>query len=441
MPRRLKDSEIDTPTARRRLRPRPNPYWRRVDRTCHLGYRRNASGAGTWVARHYDGTRYVEERLAIADDVLPSDGSTVLDFTEAQERARTWFSRQRRRAAGELAEPGPVTVAKVVEQYLAWLEARGGAATAARYSAQARVVSALGKIDVNRLTAAQLRRWHIELATSPKRLRAKGWTTRAAPAPTDHEQERKRKATANRVLAIFRAALNHAYNDPELGIESDEAWRKVRPFRGVDAPKIQYLTAAQAAKLLDACSSNFRQLVHAALLTGCRYEELTRARVRDYQRDSGSLYISKSKSGRDRHVFLSSDGKALFEALTRDRRGAEVMFHRAENPGPAEQSTLAPWLKSQQQRRIKDACAAAEIDPPISFHILRHTYASHYLMNGGSIPGLAQQLGHADTRMTIRHYAHLASSWRAEEAETAVLSFAGPKDPSPAVLQIARAAR
>ena len=62
------------------------------------------------------------------------------------------------------------------------------------------------------------------------------------------------------------------------------------------------------------------------------------------------------------------------------------------------------------------ACEAAQIAPAISFHILRHTYASHYLMGGGSLPALAAQLGHADTRMTVRHYGHLADSWRAEEA-------------------------
>jgi len=59
-------------------------------------------------------------------------------------------------------------------------------------------------------------------------------------------------------------------------------------------------------------------------------------------------------------------------------------------------------------------------DPAIGFHILRHTYASLYLMSpGADLPGLAKQLGHADTRMTLRHYAHLAESWRAQQAKQA----------------------
>jgi hypothetical protein len=37
-------------------------------------------------------------------------------------------------------------------------------------------------------------------------------------------------------------------------------------------------------------------------------------------------------------------------------------------------------------------------------------------MSGGSLVPLAKQLGHTTTRMVEKHYAHLAVSWRAEEA-------------------------
>ena len=44
-------------------------------------------------------------------------------------------------------------------------------------------------------------------------------------------------------------------------------------------------------------------------------------------------------------------------------------------------------------------------------------------MNGADLAGLTQQLGHADTRMTTRHYGHLADRWRAERAWWHVPSF------------------
>jgi integrase len=50
-------------------------------------------------------------------------------------------------------------------------------------------------------------------------------------------------------------------------------------------------------------------------------------------------------------------------------------------------------------------------------------------MAGGSLLALATQLGHSDTRMTTRHYAHLAEHWRAEEAKRFSPSFGSPLAP------------
>ena len=64
---------------------------------------------------------------------------------------------------------------------------------------------------------------------------------------------------------------------------------------------------------------------------------------------------------------------------------------------------------------MQDTCEAAGVEP-LGFHQLRHTYASLYLMSGGSLVALAKQLGHTTTRMVEKHYGHLGASWRAEEA-------------------------
>jgi integrase len=56
----------------------------------------------------------------------------------------------------------------------------------------------------------------------------------------------------------------------------------------------------------------------------------------------------------------------------------------------------------------------ATIMPAVNFHILRHTYASYLAMAGVPMAVIARQLGHADTRMTEKHYAHLAPSYVAQ---------------------------
>ena len=50
----------------------------------------------------------------------------------------------------------------------------------------------------------------------------------------------------------------------------------------------------------------------------------------------------------------------------------------------------------------------------MNFHVLRHTHASHLAMKGVGLGVIAAQLGHADTRMTEKHYAHLAPSYVAD---------------------------
>lgn len=58
-------------------------------------------------------------------------------------------------------------------------------------------------------------------------------------------------------------------------------------------------------------------------------------------------------------------------------------------------------------RTFKIAQKKAGIEYPIRFHDLRHTFASHYMMNGGSVFDLQKILGHSDIQMTMR-YSHLS---------------------------------
>jgi integrase len=62
----------------------------------------------------------------------------------------------------------------------------------------------------------------------------------------------------------------------------------------------------------------------------------------------------------------------------------------------------------------------AKIESPATFHILRHTYASSLAMRGVPMGVIAVQLGHADTRMTEKHYAHLAPNYVAETVRAAL---------------------
>jgi integrase len=62
------------------------------------------------------------------------------------------------------------------------------------------------------------------------------------------------------------------------------------------------------------------------------------------------------------------------------------------------------------RRRQMEACKRAKIKLAVSFHVLRHTHGSTLAMRGVPMGIIAEHLGHADTRMTEKHYAHLAPS-------------------------------
>jgi integrase len=74
----------------------------------------------------------------------------------------------------------------------------------------------------------------------------------------------------------------------------------------------------------------------------------------------------------------------------------------------------------------------AEARPLHCFHILRHTYATHLLQTGAPLPVIAANLGHSDTRMTERHYAHLVPSHVAQVIR-ATMPKLGLVEPSPVV--------
>jgi hypothetical protein len=116
-----------------------------------------------------------------------------------------------------------------------------------------------------------------------------------------------------------------------------------------------------------------------------------------------------------------------------DARGRDFVAQRkVGQPGSARlffRSNGKPWGKSEQQRPLSTACAAARIDPPVNFHGLRHTYASRLAMRGVPLAVIATQLGHADTRMVEKHYGHLAPSYVADTVRTAFGTL-GILDPS-----------
>lgn len=408
MARTVRNAKIDTRSARSKLAIRREPYWTVVSAGCAIGYRRGRN-SGTWIARFRDhaGKQHYEA-LGTADDALEPDDIDVFSYALAQKRAREMFARLARETSGNAPKQnGPYTVANALDDYFEAQRRKGAKGEAKdRKVADARIAPELGSIEVQRLTSQQLRRWHQELANKPKLVRTKAKAEERAVRAVDADDPdaaRSRRATANRVLTILKAALNLAFHDGRA--PSDEPWRKVKPFKSVDVARVRFLNADECQRLVKACTGRFGDLVRAALLTGCRYGELCRLTVADVNLAAGTLTVREAKGGKPRHVVLTNEGRAFFKAMADGRPTSALVFER---------DTGAPWKASQQARPIADASETAKIEPPATFHVLRHTHGSMLAMAGTPMGVIAKQLGHADTRITERHYAHLAPNYVAD---------------------------
>jgi integrase len=384
----VRERKLDSPAARAKLKHSGKPYWRAIDTGVHLGYRKGLAG-GKWVLRRYLGKEtYRVETIGAADDHSASNGVETLDFFQAQRKAREVAAR----AKAPESPRGPFTVAAAMDSYFERLDHEGSKSLIdARGRARRHILPGLGHVLVADLTRDTISKWLTGMAGK-------------AQEGHDGDAVRQHRASANRVLTILRAALNQAFRDGKVA--SDVPWRTVQPFREVDSPRLRYFTKDEVTRLINAAQGDFRDLVKAALFTGCRYGELTRLRAGDFNPESGTVFVGQSKSGKARHVVLAEEGRRFFETLTLGRPGDALMLTHADG--------LA-WGPSHQIRPMVEACSAARIEPAVGFHILRHTAASHLVMSGVPLNVVAHNLGHADTRMTERHYSHLAPSYVAEQ--------------------------
>jgi integrase len=321
----VKHAKIENRTARARMKRGRQAHWRAlVLGRVHLGYQRwPDEAAGRWILRRYIDGKYVVATLGLADDSESANGDRVLSFERAEAQARAALDRPAN-AHGRLTVRGAVT------NYVEFQCAQGKPTGDLLSRSTAHILPPLGDAVVADLTSARLRNWLATLAGMPAMKRSRAGAPQQYKAePEDDEAIRRRRASANRVLTMLKAALNHAY-DEQL-VSSNEAWgRRLKPFRDVETARIRYLTIAEAKRLLNACDREFRPLVQAALESGCRYSELTRLQVQDFNVDAGTLNIRRSKTGKSRHVVLSEEGTAFFRQTTLGRPGDALMFVRTD---------------------------------------------------------------------------------------------------------------
>ena len=220
------------------------------------------------------------------------------------------------------------------------------------------------------------------------------WIDRAAVHLWFDGYSRTAPGGANRTLDVLRQILNHAIacghlaTNPTRGVIRNPR-RKLTRF--LSRAEVDRLRAALDAHRGRGSGRQQAEIIRLLLLTGCRKGELVRLRWSEV--DGDVLRLPDSKTG-PRTVFLNTQAQAI---LARQPR--------------TESAYVFPWLVDLSRPRSTElslwpkVCRQAGIEG-VRLHDLRHTFASHAVMQGVPLPVVSRLLGHLHPRMTFR-YAHI----------------------------------
>jgi integrase len=375
----MKKIDLKSPTSRRSIPIGPKLHRSYIRKGLYLGYRKSKTTT-SWFARRWKSEIKDEltQFLGVTDDVLPANDVGVLSHDQAVEHAKKWFDEEQAKELDTIVVEKTYSVRNLMTDYQKFLKDDGcKSLRQTKSTIEKHILPTLGEIPLHKLNHRQVKTWLNNLVESAPRS----------------------KATGNRIWNTLRAALNFGYKEGK--VSHKRAWDKVQSFKAASKPRIVETTLDDLQELVAACLPHFQQLVKGAILTGCRYSELANLRVRNFYPNTQQIHIEDSKNDHERMVPLNEEGVVLFEELTAHRKPDEFMFQK---------STGQPWHPSDQIRPMYAALARSGITKPITFHQLRHGFASLSLQNGMRLEEVGDILGHRDLKITQKHYARFSGS-------------------------------
>lgn len=172
----------------------------------------------------------------------------------------------------------------------------------------------------------------------------------------------------------------------KLEIYSGENPLKKLPPLPEKSPIVTFLTAPEIARLLDTMEGDQYRIAVLCLSTGARWGEASALRAEQVM--NNRVTFTETKNGKNRTIPISEEVTQIIKT-----RETGKLF-KVDYPAFCEQI-----------RAVKP-----DIPKGQASHILRHTFASHFVMNGGNLVALQQILGHANIQQTMA-YAHLAPDY------------------------------
>jgi integrase len=209
--------------------------------------------------------------------------------------------------------------------------------------------------------------------------------------------KRVKPATVNREIALFKRVLNLAV---EWGVISDNPISDIKMFK---EPQVclRYLTEEEAERLVSVCPVPFKWIVMTALHTGMRRGEILNLKWRQVFQKEQYIAVEVTKNDEVRYIPMNHTMRKMFQVVP--RKNEYVFVQKNEQP--------YSWI-GRVWRNVKH-----ESGVYCRFHDLRHTYASHLVMNGVDLMTVKELLGHKSLTM-VERYAHLSIDHKKRAVET-----------------------
>lgn len=159
----------------------------------------------------------------------------------------------------------------------------------------------------------------------------------------------------------------------------------------------------EMSRLLAAAGSlRDRALLETAYATGMRVGEVTRMLVTDLDSQRMVIRVEQGKGRKDRYVMLSPSLLETLRAYWREAKPKVFLF-----PGVGGDK---PLCISAAQKAFGKAKRRAGIQKPVSFHTIRHSFATHLLDDGVSVRTVQALLGHRSLH-TTELYTHVTENY------------------------------
>tara|TARA_R100001591_G_scaffold59752_2_gene69606 strand:+ start:1412 stop:2989 length:1578 start_codon:yes stop_codon:yes gene_type:complete len=401
-----------------------DPTYLQIANGMMLGYRRTKTANGKWHGKirgkliGLDQQDYHKFLIGVADDYCEADGEKVFNLQQAQEQLHKEKARYVEEGKKKKIKLS-VTFAEAARMYHEDYTDRKARPNSTHKHYLDRMIATqvplrlknpkvykdatLGNIRIDDITLQDLESIKSNVAKTARQNDYK------LVKITEVEKARRRKVTANRVVVILKAILNFAYTHKQVThVKTNAQWLPFKKFKGVDSNRKDWWDYDECQAWLNKCNEpSLRNFFIGAISCGFRFGEQSMLRVGDVELDASTKYVHVraeiTKTARDRKVIIPSQYVEYFQTLIAGRDKDELLY--IYRGGKRNSDNFTSHKVYQAFQLVTKAAKIRRL----TWHSLRHSYASQLVNAGVPLKVVADQLGHTTTIYVEKWYAHLKS--------------------------------